>query len=365
MPSTSASPIRIACLIATVAACLLSAVPAAAQHADAVHLTVDGRRDPANIPALWNRQTVTAAPEVVIVTTNAAADAMAAAPLVGGAGLAGAAQLVGGGTATVRPLIGVPADGGLTPAARNDIVRMGARSALIVGGTAAVAAQVDRDLDGLGIATTRLAGANRIHTAQIVAQWVIDRTGATTLFLSDADTDVRDVAGTGPWAAQARIPVLLVAGGPSPTTPYGGRLAPQFGAFLLRNTIDQVLIAGEVHPGTLTDLSPYDLRPTRIGAANDPAVTAVEANRSRGIDRSADTSRLAVVDNASWLEPAAAMVHVAAFNGAIVTTDDQTVPDATATFTSAPSPATVTCGASVHPDACAEVAGTDPTFVGP
>lgn len=104
--------------------------------------------------------------------------------------------------------------GALSPAAAQEIQRLGARRALILGGTGALSAQVEQDLRSLGLATVeRIAGANRFETARLVANEV----GGAQVFLTGATSWVDAVAASGA-AALSRSPILLTERDALPTS---------------------------------------------------------------------------------------------------------------------------------------------------
>ncbi len=95
-------------------------------------------------------------PTVVIATGESFADALAAGPAL---------------YATGYPLVLTPS-AGLTPAAKSTLTALGATHAIILGGTAAVSAQVESQLTTIGIhVDQRLAGADRTATAAAIATW--------------------------------------------------------------------------------------------------------------------------------------------------------------------------------------------------
>ncbi|MFL2077025.1 cell wall-binding repeat-containing protein [Marinilactibacillus psychrotolerans] len=71
----------------------------------------------------------------------------------------------------------------LETATVNEIKRLGAKKAIILGGETALSADVDRELKSLGLATTRYAGATRYDTAEKVANAVRAVSGSNEAFL--------------------------------------------------------------------------------------------------------------------------------------------------------------------------------------
>lgn len=132
----------------------------------------------------------TTAPAVVIARVEDFADALTAGPL--------AAKLN-------APLLLTPSTG-LTQPIGDEIRRLGATTAYVVGGTAAVSPNVDAALPGLGVTTVqRVAGVNRYATSALIAQQV----GGTKVFVTNA-TAFPDAVGVSELAAMTLRPILLV-----------------------------------------------------------------------------------------------------------------------------------------------------------
>ena len=136
---------------------------------------------------------------VVIATGENFADAL------GGAALAGALD---------APLL-LTQRGVLPSAVADEIVRLGASQAYILGGTGAVSADVESALDGLsGVAnTTRIEGNDRYQTAAAIADKTIEVLEANGGYSGDAfiatGANFPDALGASPIAAAEGIPVLL------------------------------------------------------------------------------------------------------------------------------------------------------------
>ncbi len=134
-----------------------------------------------------------------------------------------------------------------------EIVRLGAKNAYILGGTAAVSQAVEDGLnDNLDGTVTRLAGATRYTTANLVAAKVISLQGADyngTAFVSTGD-NFPDALGASPVSASTGSPILLVKTG---------------GTAQLPSKVDDAVILGgnvAVTPATETALK------TVLGKAN-------------------------------------------------------------------------------------------------
>jgi len=146
----------------------------------------------------------TGASTVVIATGSNWPDAL------GGAALAGS---------VAGPLL-LTTTNALPTTVLEEVKRLGATDAYILGGTGAVSSAVENTLkSNLTGDVTRLAGANRYGTANAVADEVIRLAGAT--FSGDAfiatGTNFPDALGASPLAASSGTPILLA---PANGTPY-------------------------------------------------------------------------------------------------------------------------------------------------
>lgn len=84
--------------------------------------------------------------------------------------------------------------------------------AIIVGGTQAISATVEQQLESMGLATTRLAGADRTATAVEIADFARQYLGfSATLSILARGDDFPDALTVGPHAGAENAPVLLSA----------------------------------------------------------------------------------------------------------------------------------------------------------
>ncbi|MCE5204311.1 MAG: cell wall-binding repeat-containing protein [Actinomycetia bacterium] len=143
-----------------------------------------------------SRQTFTHAGTVVVATGLAFPDALAAS------GLAGAYE---------APLL-LTQPGSLSSGIAAEIDRLGASSAIVVGGESAVSADVYNALDALpGVTPTRIFGSNRYATAAAAADEIKRVTGAGFVrraFVARGD-DFADALAVAPLAYSQKMPVLL------------------------------------------------------------------------------------------------------------------------------------------------------------
>jgi hypothetical protein len=146
---------------------------------------------------------------VVIASAEAYPDALVASPLAGSLG---------------APVLLVPKD--TTPeVVRDEIRRLGATTAFVVGGTARISRGAETGLRQAGVdRIVRLAGPTRYHTADAVARIVIEREGAGEVLLAlgehpDPDRAFVDALTAGAFGAVMDRPLVLAQPGqlPGPT----------------------------------------------------------------------------------------------------------------------------------------------------
>lgn len=148
---------------------------------------------------------------VVLATAEAFPDALVASPLAG---------------SLRAPVLLVPSDG-VPDSVAEEIARLGAERAYIVGGTVRISEAVEEQLARAGMDPARihrLAGETRYHTAAVVARVVIERTGAAEALLAlgaheQALRAFPDALVAGGFGAARGLPVALVQPGrlPEPT----------------------------------------------------------------------------------------------------------------------------------------------------
>ncbi len=115
-----------------------------------------------------------------------------------------------------------------------EIERLGAEKAIVLGGEKALGAEVVAALEDADLEVERIAGENRYETAALIAEEVLG-TGKE-VFLVNGD-EPWDALAIGPVAAEREIPVLLTK---------AGALRAETKAFLVDNGITRVTILGGV-----------------------------------------------------------------------------------------------------------------------
>lgn len=122
---------------------------------------------------------------------------------LGGAGLAGALW----GPVLLTEPASLPSE------VANEIKRLGATEVIVVGGTAAVGANVKDAIDRLpGVSTSRINGLNRFETAADVATRIVDEMGPgySGHVLIATGRNFPDALAGAPLAASVGVPILLV-----------------------------------------------------------------------------------------------------------------------------------------------------------
>lgn len=135
------------------------------------------------------------ASHAVIVRDDVYADALAAGPLAGRGG----------------PLLLTPPGPVTHPAVRQALEQTlpRGRTVWLVGGTSAVSAGVERELQDAGWAVRRISGSHRVATAERVARHVAEAYGRPAEVVVATAADWPDAASGGAYGAASGSPVLL------------------------------------------------------------------------------------------------------------------------------------------------------------
>jgi putative cell wall-binding protein len=91
---------------------------------------------------------------------------------------------------------------------RDEIKRLGAEKAVILGGGFAVSQEIENELENLGLQTSRLAGETRFETALSIAKEVQRLTGSNQVVIANSH-DFPDALSIAPFAAQKGYPIVL------------------------------------------------------------------------------------------------------------------------------------------------------------
>lgn len=299
-----AALIALALLLPLLAVVVSSARGAVSDPAGAISILKEGE-EPSNaeIAVRLSEATPGAAETVVIGRDDIFADSLASAVL----------QQDG-------PLLLVPSQGPVPTRVREEIRRLGASQAVVLGGETAVSPAVVEELQDLNLAVERRAGASRLETAAAVAQ--MDAQNATTALLvrgfpaaggSDSQA-FADTLGAGALAAANGWPILLTQ-----TEVLSGTTR----AHLQASAITEVLIVGgtaAISDAVQDEVEQLGIATERI-AGPDRFATGVAVAARGGASSAADVARVVLVagegDNA-WAGGFAASRHAALTGAAVV-----------------------------------------------
>ncbi len=112
------------------------------------------------------------------------------------------------------PILLTPTEG-LDPRVAGEIQRLGAQTVLLMGGEVALSAQVEADLDEIEVDHTRIGGADRFHTAAMIADEVVERGGPVERAIvalgdrNDGRDAWPDALAASNLATTVRAPILL------------------------------------------------------------------------------------------------------------------------------------------------------------
>ena len=243
-----------------------------------------------------SRRAFTTADTVVVATGSNWPDAL------GGSALAGA---VGG------PLL-LTTPGALPTSVRDEIVRLGATKAYVLGGTGAVSATVENALKVLvGGNVKRLKGDDRYATAQAIAQETIAQLGPayTGGVLVATGANFPDATAASPLAAALGRPIVLV-----------NRAT---GAYHLPTGATSALILGGVNvvPGVVEDsleLALGDGNVLRKGGANRYETAALVAQA--GVDAGMSWNGVGLATGENFPDALAGGAMLGAWNGVMLLT---------------------------------------------
>lgn len=207
--------------------------------------------------------------------------------------------------------------------------RLGATSVTVLGGEAAISADVVDELGALGLTVQRLNGPTRLETAVAVA----GRATSTTAILArafpaagaDDSQAFADSLAAGAWAAASGNPVLLTQ-----TDVLSGSTASQ----ITDAGYTEVIIVGgtaAISDDVADAVRALGPTVTRVsGASRFATATAIAA--ARGFNGAADVTDFVLVDGQSptaWWSGFAVAAHAADTNAPVVLAAGDTLPQAT------------------------------------
>ncbi|MFD5853890.1 cell wall-binding repeat-containing protein [Cytobacillus pseudoceanisediminis] len=89
---------------------------------------------------------------------------------------------------------------------KNEIIRLGAKKAIILGGTGSVSSNVQTELVNLGLSVERISGADRYEVSTKIAEKIIDENASSAIIVNgDAYMDALMIS---PYAGNTQQPIL-------------------------------------------------------------------------------------------------------------------------------------------------------------
>lgn len=246
----------------------------------------------------------------------------------------------------------------LDPRVAEEVTRIGAERAVLLGGEAALSAAVADDLADLGLDVERIGGSDRVATALALAdaiagevdQVLLVRAGAAG---GDATQAFADAIGAGALAADHHAPILLTD---------GAALDPRVAAWIEGRGIEEaVLVGGEsaLELPVAQAVVEAGIGIRRLAGA-ERAETATLVDRTRGVPSAAHADVIVLVDGREAADGLTAALLAHRSGAPIVLADGDTLPVATRSLLTAitsPDRPALVCTPSVTAAACAAAAG--------
>lgn len=246
-----------------------------------------------------SRRTHPQADTVVVARADEYADALAGAPLA---------------TELGAPVL-LTSTGGLHPTSAEEVERLAASEAVLLGGQAALSGQVADDLADLGLTVRRVGGTNRFDTARLISEQLpeTDEVYIAEGVHADPARGWPDALSAAGAAAGRRAPVLLVA----------RDLLPPSTVEALSTEQDAVIVGGTAAVSQAVEAAVDEhVQAVRRLAGPNRYVTATEVAND-ALDKGANPAVTWVATGRDWpdaLVAAAATGHV---NGVLTLVDGQ------------------------------------------
>jgi alpha-tubulin suppressor-like RCC1 family protein/putative cell wall-binding protein len=232
--------------------------------------------------------------------------------------------LVGGPLAASYSAPILPADAsGLSEGVLDEIARLGATRAFIVGGTSVVPSVVEGQLAAAGFslgAITRLAGADRYETAVLVADHLAGRPGYSGRIVVATGQAFPDAVAVSGFAGFAGMPVLLVA---------ADRVPPSVQRFLGQHAPAETLVVGGVSAVSDKVMDRFPV-PERVGGPDRYATSTLIAEYA--FQRGFDYEELFIATGLEFSDALVAGSLCAARRSPIVLVRPDSLPAATKSF---------------------------------
>ena len=234
-----------------------------------------------------------------------------------------------------KPLLLVPGEGAVPEDLRAEIQRLDPDRAILLGGTAAIAAEVEAELAAMGLATERRAGGSRFETAIAIATQHAPE--ADTIILSrafpapgatDPTQAFADTLAAAGMSADSGWPVLLTE---------TERLTASTRDYLATSGATRVEIIGgtaAIGQAVEDELVAMGMAVERL-AGPSRAATAVAIAEKRGAGDADEVAQVILVqgqEQTSWAGGYAAAAHSALFDAPIVLASTDTLPQETIDF---------------------------------
>jgi putative cell wall-binding protein len=249
---------------------------------------------------------------VIIATGENFPDALSAGPLAGAYG---------------SPVL-LTRYNGLPTVVAEEIARLGATHAIIIGGTGVVLPQVQTEIESIVTSHTvsRLSGSDRYGTAAVVANAVKAKVGAAwdgTVYVATG-TNFPDALSAGPNAYHKTRPILLVKGAtiPAATANAVASLLPVQGAILGG--------VGVIPSSTVDALFTHGQDIVRLGGANRYE-TAVDVAAWSAATEGQSWSVLGIATGQSFADALSGGAVIGKQGGVMLLTMPTSLPEPTAT----------------------------------
>lgn len=233
-------------------------------------------------------------------------------------------------------LLLVPSTGPIPATVEAEIQRLAPTRADILGGTAAIGADVESQLQQLGLTTTRRAGPDRIATAIEIAR--VGAPTATTAMLvrafgeaGNATAGFADTLGAGGVAASNGWPILLTD---------SATLSGATREYLQSSAITEVLVVGgtaAVSAQVAQEVSAMGLAVERVSGPTRFETATALADAGKGAASAADVDHVVLADGVSddaWAAGFASASIAAALDGVVVLGTPDDLPAATTAWLS-------------------------------
>ncbi len=208
----------------------------------------------------------------------------------------------------------------LSGAARNQLVRLGVKNVIIVGGTGAVSRTCETQIAtalGEGGIVKRIAGSTRYQTSQLVMEAASALRAPETVFIATG-TEFADALSAGPWSYANGAPIVL-------TNPKTGPTDDQIAAIKATGAMRAVVLGGEkaVPAGTEARLEAAGISAERVSGSNRYATSAALARWSMANGEKLGTSGPVLATGMKSADALAGAALAASRNSVILLADEK------------------------------------------